>query len=104
MAKKVTAKAPVKLTAAEFIKQLKTFQSDKELEKIQRYFKMNDGEYGAGDQFIGVRMGTVFDQAKKFIELPVKEMEQLLESPIHEVRAGAVSIMDKVSREKKNNA
>ena len=101
MAKKSVKETTVKLTAAEFIKELKTFQSDKELEKIQRYFKMEEGEYGVGDKFIGVKMGTVFDQAKKFMDLPVKEMEKLLESPIHEVRAGAVSIMDKIARHKK---
>ncbi|MBI3133725.1 MAG: DNA alkylation repair protein [Bacteroidetes bacterium] len=90
-----------KLTSTQFITQLKTFQSDDELKKIQRYFKTDEGQYGAGDKFIGVRMGTVFDLAKKFLDMPVKEIEKLLESPIHEVRAGAVSIMDKISRNKK---
>lgn len=33
--------------------------------------------------------------------MPVSEIEKLLESPVHEVRAGAVSIMDKASRNKK---
>jgi 3-methyladenine DNA glycosylase AlkD len=33
--------------------------------------------------------------------MPIKEIEKLLESPIHEVRAGGVSIMDKASRDKK---
>ncbi len=33
--------------------------------------------------------------------MPPKEIEKLLESPIHEVRAGALSIMDKQARSKK---
>ena len=33
--------------------------------------------------------------------MPIKEIEKLLESKIHEVRAGGVSIMDKASRNKK---
>jgi 3-methyladenine DNA glycosylase AlkD len=33
--------------------------------------------------------------------MPIAEIEKLLENPIHEVRAGAVSIMDKASRNKK---
>lgn len=72
-------------------------QSDEELRKIQRYFKTGEGEYGAGDRFIGVRMGHVFDLAKEFVDLPIREIETLLESDIHEARAGAVSIMNKRS-------
>jgi len=89
------------LTAKEFIQRLKALQSDVELKKIQRYFKSGEGEYGAGDQFMGVKMGNLFALAKEFAGMPVKELEKLLESPIHEVRAGAISIMDKESRNKK---
>ena len=89
------------LTAKNFIAQLKTHQSDDELKKIQRYFKSAEGDYGHGDKFMGVKMGTLFAIAKEFGEMPIKEIEKLLESPIHEVRAGAVSIMDKASRDKK---
>jgi 3-methyladenine DNA glycosylase AlkD len=89
------------LTAKNFITQLKTHQSDAELKKIQRYFKSGKGDYGHGDKFMGVKMGTLFALAKEFGEIPIEEIEKLLESPIHEVRAGAVSIMDKASRNKK---
>lgn len=91
----------VKLTAAGFIERLQVHQSDVELKKIQRYFKSGEGQYGEGDQFMGVKMGHLFALAKEFGEMPVKEIEQLLESPVHEIRAGAVSIMDKASRNKK---
>jgi len=89
------------LTAKNFIAQLKNHQSDDELKKIQRYFKSEEGDYGHGDKFMGVKMGTLFALAKEFGEMPIEEIEKLLESPIHEVRAGAVSIMDKASRNKK---
>jgi DNA alkylation repair enzyme len=56
-----------------------------------------------GDEFIGVRMGQVFALAKEFIELPPAELERLLESPIHEVRAGALSIMDKQARRRRTS-
>jgi 3-methyladenine DNA glycosylase AlkD len=92
---------PTNVTAAEFVKKLKTYQSDEELKKIQRYFKSGDGQYGEGDQFLGVRMGRLFALAKEFIQMPPSEIEKLLESPIHEVRAGACSIMDKQARSKK---
>jgi 3-methyladenine DNA glycosylase AlkD len=89
------------LTAKNFIGQLKNHQSDAELKKIQRYFKSGEGDYGHGDKFMGIKMGTLFALAKEFGEMPIGEIEKLLESPIHEARAGAVSIMDKASRNKK---
>jgi len=78
-----------------FIAALWANQSDAELEKIARYFKSGDSDYGAGDRFIGVRMGTVFELARQFVAMPLEAIETLLESDIHEARAGAVSIMAK---------
>lgn len=92
------------ITAAEFVKKLKPYRSAEELKKILRYFKTGEGEYGEGDQFIGVRMGQVFALAKEFIQMPLDEIEKLLESPIHEARTGAVSIMDFQARSKKTSA
>ena len=82
-------------TADAFIAELWSNQSDVELEKIGRYFKAGEGDYGEGDRFIGVRMGTVFELAKRFVAMAPAEIEKLLESDIHEARAGAVSIMAK---------
>jgi len=48
--------------------------------------------------FIGVRMGDIFALAKEHIDLPPGEIETLLQSPVHEVRAGALSVMDKQAR------
>lgn len=82
------------INAERFVKRLSTYRSPDQLKKIQRYFKSGTGQYGEGDEFIGVRMGQVFALAKEFIEMPPHEIEKLLESQLHEVRAGAVSIMD----------
>lgn len=83
------------------MKRLRAYRSPDELKKIQRYFKSGEGQYGQGDEFIGVRMGQVFALAKAFIDMAPGQIEILLESPIHEVRAGAVSIMDFQARSKK---
>jgi 3-methyladenine DNA glycosylase AlkD len=92
------------LRAGQFIERLEAHRSAEELRKIQRYFKSGKGEYGEGDIFMGVRMGQVFALAKEFIDMPPAEIEKLLESPIHEVRAGAVSIMSKQAARKKTTA
>jgi len=86
--------APMKAAdAKDLIAKLKTFQSDAELRKIKGYFKSGEGQYGHGDTFIGVRMGTLFALAKSFIDMSPAEIERLMESDIHEARAGAMSIM-----------
>jgi 3-methyladenine DNA glycosylase AlkD len=89
------------LNAEQFVKRLEVLRSSEEQQKYQRYFKTGEGDYGAGDLFMGVRMGQVFELAKEFIDIPPAELEKLLESPIHEVRAGALSIMDKQGRHNK---
>jgi 3-methyladenine DNA glycosylase AlkD len=94
---------PDTTSAASFVDRLVTRRSDEQLEKIQRYFKTGEGQYGEGDAFMGVRMGEVFGLAKEFIDLPCEQIEVLLDSPIHEVRAGACSIMDKRARRKRTD-
>ncbi|MCK6562868.1 DNA alkylation repair protein [candidate division KSB1 bacterium] len=94
----------MEMTARQFVKKLETLRSATELKKIQRYFKSGEGEYGEGDEFMGVRMGQVFALAKEFMEMPPNEIEKLIENPIHEVRVGAVSIMDWQARSKKISA
>jgi 3-methyladenine DNA glycosylase AlkD len=92
---------PTSLTAAEYIKRLESHQSDVELEKIQRYFKSGDGQYGEGDVFMGVRMGEVFALSDEFKGMELDEIALLLASPIHEVRAGGVKIMANQAKDKK---
>ena len=52
-------------------------------------------------EILGVRMGQVFALAKEFMDMDLDEVEKMLESPIHEMRVGAVSIMDFQARSKK---
>jgi 3-methyladenine DNA glycosylase AlkD len=55
----------------------------------------------AEDEYKAVSMGQIFALAKEYIEMSPAEIEKLLESPIHKVRAGAVSIMDWQARSRK---
>jgi hypothetical protein len=91
------------INAEQFVERLEAHRSSEEAQKYLRYFKIGEGEYGEGDEFMGVRMGQVFALAKESIDMPPGEIEKLLESPIHEVRVGAVSIMDWQARRKKTS-
>ena len=96
----MTPQPPGEWSAQAFIAELRLLASDAELEKIQRYFKSDAGDYGAGDVFLGVRMGEVFALASRYAGMPLDQLEELLESPLHEARAGAVKIMAKQSASK----
>lgn len=50
---------------------------------------------------IGVGMGEIFALAKEFMGMELDEVEKLLDHNAHEVRVGAVSIMDFQARNKK---
>jgi 3-methyladenine DNA glycosylase AlkD len=91
------------LTAKSFIAELETHRSEEHRVKMLRYFKSGPGEYGEGDVFMGVPMGTLFAVSKEYAGLTVAELETLLESPIHEVRAGALSIMNKEAMAKRTS-
>lgn len=89
------------LTAAEFEERLTALQSDDELRKHQRYFRVDLANQPKDNYLIGVRMGEIFKLGKEYAEMPVDQIETLMESPIHEVRAGAMSIMGQCAKGKK---
>jgi 3-methyladenine DNA glycosylase AlkD len=86
---------PVTLNVDEFFKRLKALRSSS-VAKSHSHLASDDT-----DIILGVRMGQVFALAKEFMGMPLDEIEKLLESPIHEARVGAVSIMDFQARSRK---
>lgn len=83
-------------TAEQFIASLEAKQSADELKKHQATFENNPTI-----AVMGVKMGQIFALAKEFIEMPLDEIEKLLDSPFYEVRAGGLSIMGKQAERKK---
>ena len=88
-------------TAANFTEKLLALQSDGELRKHQRYFRFDPDDQPADNYFIGVRMGNSFALGKEYVQMPMAEIEKLMESPIHEIRVGAMSIMGQCAKGKK---
>ncbi|HKR82119.1 MAG TPA: DNA alkylation repair protein [Candidatus Saccharimonadales bacterium] len=80
-------------TADNALAELENYASPKDGEFLQGFFKTGEGQYGAGDVFIGVRVPDTRKVAKKFQDISLADVEQLLESPIHEMRLLAVIIM-----------
>ncbi|MDB5210870.1 MAG: alkylation repair protein [Sediminibacterium sp.] len=89
-------KVPV-LTAKHFFEKLSTFQTKPAFEEVQRFFR----DEGFASKFLGIRMSNLFAVAKQFTQMPISEINKLLDSEFYEVRMGAVCIMDFQARDKK---
>lgn len=59
---------------------------------LQRFFKTGPGQYGEGDQFLGLNLPQQRLVAREFRALPLAETEKLLHSPWHECRQTALII------------
>lgn len=83
------------MNANDFLRRLQALRSPA-VAKSHSHLASNED-----DAIFGVRMGQVFALAKEFMSMELDEVEAMLESPIHEMRVGAVSIMDFQARSKK---
>lgn len=53
---------------------------------LARFFKTGPGQYGEGDQFLGLSMPQQRIIVKQYANLSVSEVEQLIHDPIHDCR------------------
>ena len=60
---------------------------------LQRFFKTGPGEYGEGDDFVGVRVPATRAIVRRFERMPLAEASALLDSPVHEHRLAALLVM-----------
>ncbi len=58
-----------------------------------RFFKTGPGEYGEGDTFIGTTMPMLRKVCASYRDISELELQELLDSPIHEHRMAAVVLM-----------
>lgn len=74
-------------------KQIKALADPDQAAQLQRFFKTGPGGYGEGDRFLGLRMPQLRKLIRGHLEMPLKEVAQLLHSPIHEHRMAALLIL-----------
>jgi len=84
--------------------ELQNFANSEKAKLLQRYFKTGKGEYAEGDIFIGIVMPDIRKVAKKYFkEISLRDIQELLNSKIHEERMCAlVMLIEKFKKAKKN--
>jgi len=81
------------MKAEEVKKGLQKYASTSDAEFLQRFFKTGEGQYGAGDIFIGVRVPATRKVCREFKDLPLNEVQKLLDSKVHEHRLAGLIIL-----------
>ncbi len=83
-------------------KELQSLRDENQAKSLQRFFKTGKGEYGEGDIFFGIKVPIQRAVAKKY-DLDFKEIQELLNSKIHEERLVALlMLISKFKKAKKD--
>lgn len=77
----------------ELKKEVSRLADKKRAEASEWYFKTGKGQYGEGDVFLGLTVPLQRSVAKKYIDLKLSDVAQLLQSKYHEYRFIALEIV-----------
>ncbi len=75
------------------IKDLENSKNPEKAKIFQRFFKTGKGDYGEGDIFLGLNVPLQRSIAKKYLDLSLPKIQELLKSRIHEHRLVALIIL-----------
>lgn len=81
------------MTARQVMDELQKYASDTDAATLQWFFKTGAGQYGEGDQFIGVKVPAIRRVCKVHAALSLQEVRKLIESSIHEHRMAGLIIL-----------
>ena len=83
-------------TAAEVIDIMTSMQNEEQRAILTRFFKTGEGEYGEGDEFLGIKVPQTREVVSYAKQLPLTEIPTLLASKWHEVRlCGLLLLVDR---------
>ena len=71
-----------------------SYKNDKKSEHFMHFFKTGKGEYGEGDEFLGLSVPMQREIAKEFWnEVSIEDLQKLLDDKYHEIRLTALLMM-----------
>ena len=86
-------------TAKEIIEYMESLRDDGQRENLMRFFKTAPGEYGYGDEFLGLKVPRTREIVEVTRDIPLSEVPELLMSRWHEVRlCGLLILVSKFER------
>ena len=82
------------MTAIDIIQYMESLHDEEQRQILMRFFKTGPGEYGEGDEFIGLKVPQTREVVKAAAkDLPLDEIPALLENRWHEVRLCGLLMM-----------
>ena len=75
------------------LREMRALRNPARAAALLRFFKTGPGQYGEGDQFLGLTLPQVRQLLRDYRDLSLAEIEKLLESKWHEARTLAVALM-----------
>lgn len=74
-------------TANDIIETMESMRDEEQRRVLMRFFKTGKGDYGEGDEFLGLKVPQTREVVRNAAgDVPFEEIEKLLYSPLHEVR------------------
>ena len=79
---------------------MESLQNEKQRQELMRFFKTGPGQYGEGDEFLGLKVPQTREIVKMTVrDTPLDEVPELLMSHWHEVRlCGLLMLVEKYLR------
>lgn len=78
---------------------LRKLSNKKQAVILSKFFKTGPGEYGEGDIFWGIKVPQIRAITRQCLNLPLSELEGLLNDPVHECRlCAALSVVEKYQK------
>ena len=82
------------MTASEIIQRIEALRNDTQRQVLMRFFKTGKGDYGEGDEFLGLKVPETRAIVKSVAaDTPLSELPELMQSRWHEVRLCGLLIL-----------
>lgn len=89
----------MKPTAQDLAAYLESLRNEEQRQQLMRFFKTGKGDYGEGDEFLGLKVPQTREVVKLAKDLPLEEIPALLVNRWHEVRlCGFLLLVDRFEK------